>query len=47
MLKFSKIMFFEEQICVKENEKYFGILKIFYFSKMKSSKLIDSSIYMC
>jgi hypothetical protein len=23
----SKIMFFKEQICVKENEKYFGILK--------------------
>jgi hypothetical protein len=27
MLKISKIMFFNEQICVKENENYFGILK--------------------
>jgi hypothetical protein len=25
MVKFSKIMFFKEQICVKENEEYFGI----------------------
>jgi len=27
MLKLLKIMFFKEQICVKENEKYFEILK--------------------
>jgi len=47
MLKFSKIMFFKEQICVKENEKYFGILKNILFFKMKSSKFIDYSIYMC
>ncbi len=45
MLKFSKIMFFKEQICVRENEKYFGILKTKI--EMESSKLIDYSIDMC
>jgi hypothetical protein len=38
-------MFFEKQICVKENEKYFGILKTKI--EMESSKLIDYSIDMC
>jgi hypothetical protein len=45
MLKLSKIMFFKEKICVKENEKYFGILKAKI--EMESSKLIDYSIDIC
>jgi hypothetical protein len=45
MLKFSEIMFFKEQICVKENEKIFWNIK--KKIKMESSKLIDYSIDMC
>jgi hypothetical protein len=39
MLKFSKIMFFKEQISVKENEKYFGILKNILFFKNEIFKV--------
>jgi hypothetical protein len=32
MLKFSKIMFFKEQICIKENEEFFG----FFYKKIQN-----------
>jgi hypothetical protein len=40
MLKFSK-----EQICIKENEEFFGFFNQKF--KIESSKLIDYSIDMC
>jgi hypothetical protein len=39
-------MFFQEQICVKENEEFFGI---FLYKKIQNgiSKIIDYSIETC
>ncbi len=46
MLKF-EIFIFEEQVFVKENEESFEILRILFFFKMKSSKLINDLADMC
>jgi len=47
MLKFSKVIFFQEHFFAKENEKSFEIFEKYFILKMEPSKLNDYLANMC